>query len=258
MAQNEFDLTGKAALVVGGATSLGRALALALAEAGADVAVTSCAHDKREEAALNATLDEVRAVGRRGFAAAIDVTDASQVDAVVQRVVEELGGLHILVNNPDLPFAKPLDEVSDEEWQRVLATNLTAVFLTSRAAASVMLRQGKGKVINVSSLLGERGLINSAAYCAAKAGVINLTRALALEWAREGINVNCIGVGFLDDVPGVGEDEALKASLEHYLPMRRLAHSQEMAGLAVYLASDASDFVTGQTIFIEGGALSHV
>lgn len=258
MAQNEFELTGKVALVVGGASSLGRALALALAEAGADVAVTSCTRDKREKVALNATLDEVRAVGRKGFAAAIDVTDASQVDAVVQRVADELGGLHVLVNNPDLPFAKPLAEVSDEEWQRVLATNLTAVFLASRAAARVMLRQGKGKIINVSSLLGERGLINSAAYCAAKAGVINLTRALALEWARDGINVNCIGVGFLDDVPGIGEDEALKASLEHYLPMRRLAHSQEMAGAAVYLASDGSDFVTGQTIFIEGGALSHV
>jgi NAD(P)-dependent dehydrogenase (short-subunit alcohol dehydrogenase family) len=255
MAQNEFDLAGKAALVVGGATSLGRALALALAEAGADVAVTSCTPDKQEEVAVNSTAGEVRATGRKGFAAVIDVTDASQIDAVVQ---DELGGLHILVNNPDLPFAKPLAEVKDEEWQRVLATNLTAVFLASRAAARVMLDQGKGKVVNVSSLLGERGVINSAAYCAAKAGVINMTRALALEWARDGINVNCIGVGFLDDVPGIGEDEALKVSLERYLPMRRLAHSQEMAGLAVYLASDASDFVTGQAIFVEGGALSHV
>jgi NAD(P)-dependent dehydrogenase (short-subunit alcohol dehydrogenase family) len=257
MAQNEFELTGRMALVVGGATSLGRALAVALAEAGADVAVTSCTQGRQEAAAVNSTVNEVRAIGRKGFAAAIDVTDASQVDAVVQRVVDELGGLHILVNNPDLPFAKPLAEVSDEEWQRVLATNLTAVFLASRAAARVMLRQSKGKVINVSSLLGQGGLINSSAYCAAKAAVIGMTRALALEWARDGIKVNCIGVGFLDDVPGIGGDEALKAALERYLPMRRLAHSQEMAGLAVYLASDASDFVTGQAIFIEGGALSH-
>ncbi|KPK46985.1 MAG: hypothetical protein AMJ77_04525 [Dehalococcoidia bacterium SM23_28_2] len=258
MTPKEFELTGKVALVVGGATALGRALAVALAEAGADVAVTSCTRGEQEEEAANSTAAEVRAIGRRGFAAAIDVTDASQVDAVVQRAVDELGGLHILVNNPDLPFAKPLAEVADDEWQRVLAANLTAVFLATRAAAPVMLRQGKGRVINVSSLLGERGVINGAAYCAAKAGVINMTRALALEWAREGINVNCIGVGFLDDVPGIGGDEALKASLERYLPMRRLARSQEMAGLSVYLASDASDFVTGQVIFIEGGALSHV
>ena len=258
MTPKEFELTGKVALVVGGATALGRALAVALAEAGADVAVTSCTRGEQEEEAANSTAAEVRAIGRRGFAAAIDVTDASQVDAVVQRAVDELSGLHILVNNPDLPFAKPLAEVADDEWQRVLAANLTAVFLATRAAAPVMLRQGKGRVINVSSLLGERGVINGAAYCAAKAGVINMTRALALEWAREGINVNCIGVGFLDDVPGIGGDEALKASLERYLPMRRLARSQEMAGLSVYLASDASDFVTGQVIFIEGGALSHV
>ena len=258
MTPKEFELTGKVALVVGGATALGRALAVALAEAGADVAVTSCTRGEQEEEAANSTAAEVWAIGRRGFAAAIDVTDASQVDAVVQRAVDELGGLHILVNNPDLPFAKPLAEVADDEWQRVLAANLTAVFLATRAAAPVMLHQGRGKVINVSSLLGERGVINSAAYCAAKAGVINMTRALALEWAREGINVNCIGVGFLDDVPGIGGDEALKASLERYLPMRRLARSQEMAGLSVYLASDASDFVTGQVIFIEGGALSHV
>ena len=116
----------------------------------------------------------------------------------------------------------------------------------------------KGRIINVTSILGERGLINSTAYCAAKAGVINLTRALALEWARTGVTVNGIGVGFLEDVPGIGRDESAKKALEHYLPLRRLARSEEMAGLAVYLASDASEFVTGQTIFVEGGALAHV
>jgi len=258
MAGKEFELTGKVALVVGGATALGRAMAVALAEAGADVAVTSCTQDKQEEVAVNSAVNEVWALGRKGFAAAIDVTDSAQVEAVVQRVVGELGSLDILVNNPDLPFAKPLVETTDDEWQRTLAANLTSIFLATRAAARVMLRQGKGRIINVSSVLGERGVINSAAYGAAKAGVINLTRALALEWAGNAVTVNGIGVGFLDDVPGIGQDEALKAALEHYLPMRRLGRSPEIAGLAVYLASDASEFLTGQTIFIEGGALSHV
>ncbi|MDP2948836.1 MAG: SDR family oxidoreductase [Chloroflexota bacterium] len=258
MAGKEFELTGKVALVVGGATALGRAMAVALAEAGADVAITSCTQDKQEEVAVNSAVNEVWALGRKGFAAAIDVTDAAQVEAVVQRAVDELGSLDILVNNPDLPFAKPLVETTDDEWQRTLAANLTSIFLATRAAARVMLGQGKGRIINVSSILGERGVINSAAYGAAKAGVINLTRALALEWAGNAITVNGIGVGFLDDVPGIGQDEALKAALEHYLPMRRLGRSPEMAGLAVYLASDASEFLTGQTIFIEGGALSHV
>jgi 2-deoxy-D-gluconate 3-dehydrogenase len=255
---NELALTGKTALVVGGATALGRALAVALAEAGADVAVTTCTADKDEDVAANSAVNEVWALGRKGFAASVDVTDARQVNAVVQRAADELGRLDILVNNPDLPFAKPFPEVTDDEWAQVLAANLTAVFLATRAAASVMLAQGKGKVINISSILGERGMINSAAYCAAKAGVINLTYALALEWARSGINVNAIGVGFLEDVPGIGQDPDLRASLEKYLPMRRLARSPEMAGLAVYLASEASDFVTGQCIFVEGGALAHV
>ena len=140
----------------------------------------------------------------------------------------------------------------------MLTANLSSVFFACRAAAAVMLPQGKGRIINVTSILGERGLINSTAYCAAKAGVINLTRALGLEWAQTGVTVNGIGVGFLEDVPGIGQDGSLKEALEKYLPLRRLARSEEMAGLAVYLASDASEFVTGQTIFVEGGALAHV
>jgi len=258
MVTKQFELSGKTALVVGGATALGRAIGVALAEAGADVAFTSRTVDREEEVAVNSAVNEVWALGRRGFAAAIDVTDAAQVEAAVRRAADELGRLDIVVNSPDLPFAKPLGETTLDEWQRVLAVNLTAVFFACRAAGAVMLPQGKGRIINVTSILGERGLINSAAYCAAKAGVINLTRALALEWATTGVTVNGIGVGFLEDVPGIGSDESLRAALEKYLPLRRLARSSEMAGLAVYLASDASAFVSGQTIFVEGGALAHV
>jgi len=258
MVTKQFELSGKVALVVGGATALGRAIGVALAEAGADAAFTSLTVNRQEEVAANSAVNEVWALGRRGFAAAIDVTDAAQVEAVVRRAVDELGRLDILVNNPDLPFAKPLADTAPDEWQRVLTANLSAVFFACRAASAVMLPQGKGRIINVTSILGERGLSNSTAYCAAKAGVINLTRALALEWARTGVTVNGIGVGFLEDAPGIGEDGSLKEALKKYLPLRRLARSSEMAGLAVYLASDASEFVTGQTIFVEGGALAHV
>jgi 2-deoxy-D-gluconate 3-dehydrogenase len=258
MVTKQFELSGKVALVVGGATALGRAIGVALAEAGADAAFTSLTVNRQEEVAANSAVNEVWALGRRGFAAAIDVTDAAQVEAVVRRAVDELGRLDILVNNPDLPFAKPLADTAPDEWQRVLTANLSAVFFACRAAGAVMLPQGNGRIINVTSILGERGLSNSTAYCAAKAGVINLTRALALEWARTGVTVNGIGVGFLEDAPGIGEDGSLKEALEKYLPLHRLARSSEMAGLAVYLASDASDFVTGQTIFVEGGALAHV
>ncbi len=258
MVTKQFELSGKVALVVGGATALGRAIGVALAEAGADVAFTSLRVDRQEEVAANSAVNEVWALGRKGFAAAIDISDAVQVEAVVRRAADELGRLDILVNNPDLPFAKPLADTTPDEWQRVLVANLSAVFFACRAAGAVMLPQGKGRIINVTSILGERGLINSTAYCAAKAGVVNLTRALALEWARTGVTVNGIGVGFLENTPGIGQDEASKEALEKYLPLRRLARASEMAGLAVYLASAASDFVTGQTIFAEGGALAHV
>jgi len=258
MVARKFDLSGKTALVLGGATALGRAIGVALAEAGADVAFTTLAVNRQEEVAVNSAVNEVWALGRKGFAAAIDVTDAAQVEAIVHRAADELGRLDILVNNPELPFAKPLAETTLDEWQRALTVNLSAVFFACRAAAGVMLPQGQGRVINVTSILGERGVINSTAYCAAKAGVISLTRALALEWARTGVTVNGIGVGFLEDVPGIGQDESLKAALEKYLPLRRLGRSPQMAGLAVYLASDASEFITGQTIFVEGGALAHV
>ena len=258
MVTKQFELSGKVALVLGGGSALGRAIGVALAEAGADVAFTSLSVNRQEEVAANSAVNEVWALGRKGFAAAIDATDASQVEAAVRRTVDELGRLDILVNNPDLPFAKPLADTTPDEWQRVLVANLSAVFFACRAAGAVMLPQGKGRIINVTSILGERGLSNSTAYCAAKAGVMNLTRALALEWARTGVTVNGIGVGFLEDVSGIGQDESLKEALEKYLPLRRLARASEMAGLAVYLASDASGFITGQTIFVEGGALAHV
>src|SRR4030042_1756258 len=244
MVTKQFELSGKVALVVGGATPLGRAIGVALAEAGADVAFTSLSVNRQEEVAANSAVNEVWALGRKGFAAAIDATDAGQGEAAVRRAVDDLGRLDILVNTPDLPFAKPLAETTPDEWQRVLTANLSSVFFACRAAGVVMLPQGKGRIINVTSILGDRGLSNSTAYCAAKAGVINMTRALALEWARTGVTVNAIGVGFMEDAPGIGQDVSLKEALAKYLPLRRLASSSEMAGLAVYLACDASAFVS--------------
>jgi NAD(P)-dependent dehydrogenase (short-subunit alcohol dehydrogenase family) len=254
----QFDLSGKVALVIGGATAVGRAIGVALAEAGAEVSFTTLNADRQQEVAANSAVNEVWALGKKGFAVAIDATDPAQVEATVRRAADEFGRLDILVNNTDLPFAKPLADTTPDEWQRVLMANLSTVFFACQAAGAVMLPQSKGRIINVTSILGERGLVNSTAYCAAKAGVVNLTRALGLEWARTGVTVNGIGVGFVQDAPGVGQDESSREALEHYLPLRRLARSSEMAGVAVYLASDASEFITGQTIFVEGGALAHV
>ncbi len=257
MVLEEFSLRDKAALVIGASSPIGQAVAVALAEAGAKVAVATTLPSKRETATVNSCLNTIHALNRPGFAQSIDTTSETDVTALVRRTVSTWGRLDILINAHDLAFAKPLPEVMPAEWRRVLEVNLTGVYLACRAAAGPMLAQQKGRIINLVSLLGERGMANGSAYCAAQAGVLNLTRALALEWARSGITVNALGAGWTEGMSLIA-DEALKQQLARYLPQRRLAQPQEISGAAVYLASDAAEFLTGQVIWVEGGALSHL
>jgi NAD(P)-dependent dehydrogenase (short-subunit alcohol dehydrogenase family) len=254
---SEFSLDGKAALVIGASNSIGRAIAVALGEAGADVAVATTTLARDEEVLANSCSNEIWALNRKTFAQSINASDERDVEALISRAASELGRLDVLVNAQDLPFAQPVAETAFADWRRVMDVNLGGPFLASRAAASVMLAQGSGRIINVASVLGERGMVNGAAYCAAQAGVLNLTRALALEWARNGINVNAIGAGWTEGMGIISGDEG-RQKLERYLPYKRLAKPEEIVGAAVYLASDASAYLTGQVIWIEGGALSHV
>ena len=257
MVLDQFSLRGKTALVIGAAGAVGRAAAVALAEAGADVAVATTTRAAKEEVAANSCANEVWALDRKGFAASIDAASEADVQSLVERVAAELGRLDVLVNAHDLPFAKPVQEVSPDEWRRVLDVNLTGVFLACRAAAAPMLSQGSGRIINIVSLLAERGMANGSALCAAQAGVMNLTRALALEWARSGITVNAVGAGWTEGM-GILADEDSRNRLDRYLPGKRLARPEEIAGIVVYMASDAAEYLTGQVVWIEGGALSHV
>lgn len=257
--REQFALDGKRALVIGASNAIGRAIAVALAEAGADIAVATTTPSKDEETAANSCANEIWALDRKGFAQAIESADEADVNALVERTVGELGGLEVLVNAHDLPFAKPAPETDFAEWRRVLDVNLGGPFLASRAVGQRMLAEDHpgGSIINVASVLGERGLANGAAYCAAQAGVLNLTRALALEWARDGVRVNAIGAGWTEGTAMAGDDES-RAKLERYLPYKRLARPEEIAGIAVYLAADVSAYLTGQVVWVEGGALSHV
>ena len=257
--RDQFSLDGKRALVIGASNAIGRAIAVALAEAGADVAVATTTPSKDEETAANSCANEIWALDRKGFAQAIEAADEADVSALVERTVVELGGIEVLVNAHDLPFAKPVPEIDFAEWRRVIDANLGGSFLAAKAAGQRMLAHDHpgGSIINVASVLGERGLANGAAYCSAQAGVLNLTRALALEWARDGVRVNAIGAGWTEGMAMVGDDES-RAKLERYLPYRRLARPDEIAGIAVYLASDVSAYLTGQVVWVEGGALSHV
>jgi NAD(P)-dependent dehydrogenase (short-subunit alcohol dehydrogenase family) len=250
-----FDLSGKAALVIGPATPLTRAIAVGLAEAGAEVAVAS--RDRAEEFAINSIANEVWAVRSRSLALPIDATDEADVTAAVQRAASELGRLDILVNAQDLVVQKPFLDTSLDEWRRILNANVTATFLACKHAGALLVQQGQGRIINVSSVLGERGVANTTAYGAAKAAVTNFTRALAIEWARTGVTVNAVVHGWLYDVPGAGNDEKAVAALERYLPMKRLGQPQDVVGSVVYLATDVSSFMTGEAIFVEGAALVH-
>ena len=253
-----FSLQNKTALVLGASSAIGRAAALALAEAGADVAVSTTLATQQEELALKECKEKIHALGKKSFAQTIDAAREADVQTLITRTVSELGRLNILVNAHDLPFAKPFADITPKEWQRVLEVNLTGVYLACRAAAEPLLSHGDyGRIINIVSLLGERGMINGSVYCAAQAGVLNLTRALALEWARSGITVNAIGAGWTDGM-GLLKDAHIQEQLVRYLPHKRLAQPHEIGEAAVYLASDKSGFITGQTVWIEGGALSHL
>lgn len=252
MIPKEFSLEGRVAVIAGTGQSWLGALALYLAEAGADVALAS--QDLKE---IGEAAGQVKGLGRRAMAIPTDVTNYRQIEEMVAMVVSQWGKIDILVNNSDLKFGKPLLEIAEEEWHRVMAVNLTAVFLCTKAVGKHMMERKQGKVITITSGLGERGLPNSTAYCASQGGVIQFTRALALEWARQNIMVNAIGIGWMFE-GSEDKEQQLEGRLIRYIPLRRRCQPDDVAPLLVYLASDASSYVTGQTYYIDGGVMAHI
>lgn len=243
-------LDGRVAIVTGASRGLGRAVALALAEAGADVALAG-----RSKPDLEETAHRVDGLGRHALVIPTDVRVYAEVEALVARTVAELGRLNILVNNSGVAHVAPLGELPLEEWERMLDTNLTGVFNGCRAAAASLIAAGSGKVINVASMMAAVGLSGYAGYAATKGGVVAFTRALAVEWARHNVQVNAIAPGwFVTDMNAAAfADERIRERLLRDVPQRRTGRDEEIGPLAVYLASPASDFMTGQTIFLDGG-----
>ena len=225
-------------------------MARALAAAGAAVACAARSAD-----ALDATVADIRAKGGRAQAFALDITRSADVDARVREVGSALGSIDVLVNNAGMIFEKKTVEVTDEEWERVLATNLTSMFRCARAVAPGMIARGHGKIINIGSMYGPLGVARYAAYCATKAGAEGLTRSLAVEWARHGIQVNCVAPGYMNtDVNRAAfADDRTAARFLSKIPARRVGEPEELGPLIVYLASPASGFMTGQTIYFDGG-----
>jgi len=250
----EYDLTGRVALVTGAGRGLGEQIALALAEAGADVAVAG-----RDTARLEVAASNIEQLGRRATVVEVDVQDELQVLRMVDRTREQLGRIDILVNNAGIFQRTPTPELTLARWSQELETNLTGPFLCMKAVHAIMVTQGQGVIINIASVAGLVGRANLAAYCASKAGLIGLTRALAMEWAPLGIRVNAIAPGQFDTdmgAPLMGNPAALREFLKS-VPLSRVGKPREIGVLAVTLASDASAFMTGQVIAIDGGATAH-
>lgn len=250
-AVDSFDLTGKRAVVTGGSRGIGRAIALALADAGADVVPTS-----RTEADVEAVVEQVRDRGRDSFVTTTDVTDEANVVALFERVDDEFGGLDILVNNagvnPHGSLGKP-EEIDEEGFAFPIEVNLAGLFRCSREAGKRMLDDG-GSIVNIGSIEGVVGLPRQHPYVASKHGVIGLTRSMAIDWAPD-IRVNALSPGVVetDLTEEIQENDRLRESMLRRTPLDRFADPEEMAAPAVFLASDAASFVTGANLMVDGG-----
>ncbi|GAW34149.1 2-dehydro-3-deoxy-D-gluconate 5-dehydrogenase [Roseovarius sp. A-2] len=251
---NPFDLTGRKALVTGGATGIGEGIALGLAAAGADVALTYRSHQPEE------ALASIGALGRKGAAVKADFTGLNQAgaEAVVRFAADALGGLDILVNNAGIIHREDSTDLALDDWQRVLSVNLDSVWLLSQAAGRRMVAQGSGKIVIVSSVLGAQGGLRVPAYAASKHAVLGLTKALCNEWAPQGVNVNSIAPGYTatDNTQALRDDPERSKALLDRIPAGRFADPSDIAGAAVFLASDAASYCHGSVVTVDGGWLA--
>lgn len=249
--QKLFDLTGRVAIVTGGSRGLGQEMAEGLAEAGASLML--CA---RREQWLTPALDEMKARGFRVEGRVCDVADPLQVESVVAATMETWGRVDILINNAGISWGERPEVMALEKWQRVLDTNLTGAFLFAQAAAREMLKVRSGAIVNIASVAGLRSAVRGphyAGYAASKAGLMGLTRELAATWGPDGIRVNAIAPGFFHSRLADPVIEMVEPSIKDRNPIPRVGAAGELKGVAVFLASDASSYITGQTIIVDGG-----
>ena len=253
MSQALFDLSGRTALVTGSSRGLGRAIAEGLARAGARLIVNGV-----DPARVEAAIAEMRAAGFAAEGAAFDVTDEAGIVEAFERFEAAGIEIDILVNNAGIQVRKPLVEFSSAEWRKVIETNLTSAFVVGREAARRMILRKRGKIINIGSLASELARPTVGPYTAAKGGIKNLTRSMAVEWAANGIQANAIGPGYMltDMNEALVKNPDFSAWLMSRIPSKRWGRPDELVGAAVFLASAASDYVNGQIIYVDGGMLA--
>ena len=248
MILDRFTIDGKVALITGGTKGIGRAIAVALAEAGAHVAVVSRSADAGLE-------EHIQGLGRKFMHHCADLTRREATREVVPAVLAQMGDIHILVNNAGVIHRSPALEYSEQDWDETLELDLSAAFILSQAAGSDMAGRGSGKIINVGSVLSFQGGVNVLAYAASKHGIAGLTKALANVWAKRGINVNALAPGFIaTELTGaLQSDPERSKSIEARTPAGRWGTPEDLAGAAVFLASPASDYIHGVILPIDGG-----
>jgi NAD(P)-dependent dehydrogenase (short-subunit alcohol dehydrogenase family) len=249
--QDMFSLKGKVAIVTGGSSGLGVTFARALAEEGANIVLAARRLDK-----LNEVGDDLSRLGVKVRSVQCDVSNQDQVQSLVDETLKTFGRLDIIVNNAGIAAMSPATEIAIEEWNRVVSVNLTGTFLCARTAARQMMKKGGGKIVNIASIYGAVGDVFPASpYYATKGAVINLTRDLAVEWAPFKINVNAIAPGFFPSemTEGIFQDPHYLEYINKQTPLGRTGAPDDLKGAIVFLASQASDYVTGQTIFVDGG-----
>lgn len=255
MSLPDFSLKGRVAIVTGARRGIGREIALTFAESGADVAVCDVVV---EDGQLEAVAKEIREFGRRALATQVDITKKAGIDNMVQKVADEFGAVDVLVNNAGILVVIPFMEHEEKDWDQVMDTNLKGYFLCAQAMGKLMVDQEKGSIINIASVRAFRGSQGRVSYCVSKAGVLMLTRVMALEFANYNIRVNGIAPGWIK----TKLNEQLWSApnnlkqIEATIPLGYLAEPSAVSGAALFLASDASSYITGHTIVVDGGYLA--
>jgi 2-deoxy-D-gluconate 3-dehydrogenase len=250
MILDKFSLAGKSALVTGASRGLGQRIAVALAEAGADVACHS-----REYGGAAESIETVTKLGRRGVSVVGDMADPDAPKRVAEAALEELGKIDILINNAGMIRRSPAVDYSEEDWSTVIQVNLSSVFRLSQEIGQHMIERGSGKIINIASLLSFQGGITVPAYTASKSAVAGLTKALANEWAKHGVNVNAIAPGYMetDNTAALRADETRNRQILERIPAGRWGDADDISGAVVFLSSAASDYVQGHVLVVDGG-----
>ncbi|HET7626790.1 MAG TPA: 2-dehydro-3-deoxy-D-gluconate 5-dehydrogenase KduD [Bacillales bacterium] len=244
-----FNLEGKVAVVTGGNRGLGKGISLGLARAGADIAIVQRSEQESD------TVAEIEKLGKKCVTIRFDLTNASQVKTIVDETIHHFGKLDILVNNAGVQRRAPAVEFSEQYWDDVMNVNAKTVFFLCQAAGKAMLKQGKGKIVNLASLLSFQGGLTVPAYAASKGAVAQFTKSLSNEWAKHGVNVNAIAPGYMatDMNTALMEDETRNRQILERIPAGRWGKPEDVAGAALFLASEASNYIHGETIVVDGG-----